>query len=78
MTISSSGIVGSLYPKLLVGTIATSVVMGLFHPTWRVVQDVPELQAPPYNPNIVLGMKYTFTVVSSAVSTSVLRRRCCD
>jgi len=73
VTISASGVLSGLFPKLVVCTIATSCVLGFVHPVWKVVQDVPALQEPPYNPNIALAMKYSFIVVSTAASTFELQ-----
>ncbi len=64
----SAGGFGALYPKLLIGTIASSCVLGFFHPTWSVVQNVPELQSLPYDPRIAIAIKYSFTAVSPGLS----------
>ncbi len=58
-----------LYPKILIGTIASSCVLGFFNPTWNVVRDVPELQSLPYDPRIALAVKYSSTAVSPGLSS---------
>ncbi|KAK4248898.1 hypothetical protein C7999DRAFT_30587 [Corynascus novoguineensis] len=60
----SCGGLGPYISRLVVCTIAASCVLGLFYPTWRVVQDVDELHSPPYDPRIVTAVKYSFTAAA--------------
>jgi len=62
------GGLGIYISRLVVCTIAASCVLGLFYPTWRVVQYVDELHSPPYDPRIVTAVKYSFTAVSHITS----------